>query len=115
MPKQPADYSRKRQRRRLNFNISPIDLDRDYGLFGMGFVPNQFESKPLVPKRPDSQKAAMSAEPTADQVEQVINFTGTDRTTAIRFLKVSRKLERFAATNARPVVRRWTNEFLPKR
>ncbi|EGP84979.1 uncharacterized protein MYCGRDRAFT_95105 [Zymoseptoria tritici IPO323] len=99
MPKQPADYSRKRQRRRLNFNISPIDLDRDYGLFGMGFVPNQFESKPLVPKRPDSQKAAMSAEPTADQVEQVINFTGTDRTTAIRFLKVKHN-DPTAAVNA---------------
>ncbi|PPJ54634.1 hypothetical protein CBER1_06157 [Cercospora berteroae] len=55
-------------------------------LKNMSFVPAKYQPEPL---RPSSQKAAtMTMEPTDEQIETLINFTGTDAGTAKRFLRV---------------------------
>jgi hypothetical protein len=98
-PKREVVYGKEDGNRKRRKAIISKYLSLDFPAIDMGFVPNQFESKPLVPARPDSQRAAMSAEPSSEQIETVASFTGCDPDTAKRFLKVSKEMERFAATN----------------
>lgn len=51
---------------------------------------------PLPPKKPGSQKEAMmAAEPPADKVQNMMEFTGMDRSTAVKYLKVGGIMEAF--------------------
>ena len=99
--KEPAKRKRlitygKQPRRRLHLQFtepSPKALEGPLGqpcnadeLKNMSFVPAKYQPEPL---RPSSQKAAtMTMEPTDEQIETLINFTGTDAGTAKRFLRV---------------------------
>lgn len=59
----------------------------------MSWIPAQHNPEPLVPKRPDSQKAAtMASEPSQSDVEMLCMVTSCDPSTARRYLKVSRCL-----------------------
>ncbi|KAF2207105.1 hypothetical protein CERZMDRAFT_102607 [Cercospora zeae-maydis SCOH1-5] len=99
--KEPAKRKRvitygKKPRRRLHFQS--IDLPSELladplgqpcnpdELKNMSFVPSNYQPEPL---RPSSQKAAtMTVEPSDEQIQTLIDFTGTDAGTAKRFLRV---------------------------
>lgn len=56
----------------------------------MSWVPAKHVPEPLVPKRPDSQKAAtMAVEPDQDSIATLCAIAGCDPDTARRYLKVS--------------------------
>ncbi|EME82420.1 uncharacterized protein MYCFIDRAFT_88393 [Pseudocercospora fijiensis CIRAD86] len=83
-------YGKRQHKRKAQ---SDIIWQREFSpMSGSSFVPSHHQPEPLLPKRPlpKSQREATSmlVEPTPDQVEQVVNFTGADENTARRYLRV---------------------------
>ncbi|KAM3418151.1 hypothetical protein BST61_g6355 [Cercospora zeina] len=99
--KEPAKRKRlitygKKPRRRPRFQSTDLPSELLEGPLGqpcsadelknMSFVPASYQPEPL---RPGSQKAAtMTVEPSDEQIQTLIDFTGTDAATARRFLRV---------------------------
>ncbi|KAF2170812.1 hypothetical protein M409DRAFT_63869 [Zasmidium cellare ATCC 36951] len=55
----------------------------------MSFVPAKYDPEPLVPKRPNSQRAAtMAVEPDQESISTLSSITGCDGDTARRYLRV---------------------------
>lgn len=82
-------YGKQPHKKRRRLPSSFFDLN-PAAAAAMGFVPAKHNPEPLVPKRPDSQKAAtMAVEPDQQTIETFKNFTNCDDSTARRYLRVS--------------------------
>lgn len=80
----------KQPKKRRALPPSFFELDPEVSK-AMSWIPAQHHPEPLVPKRPDSQKAAtMAVEPDQGNVDMLSAIAGCDAHTARRYLKVSR-------------------------
>lgn len=89
-PKRPLiTYGKQQPKKRRTLPPSFWELDNEVSA-SMAFAPSSFKPEPLIPKRPNSQKAAtMAVEPDQDSISLLCGLAGCDADTARRFLRVS--------------------------
>ncbi|KAK4501469.1 hypothetical protein PRZ48_007278 [Zasmidium cellare] len=90
-PKRPLITYGKQQHPKKRRTLPPSfwELNNNEVSASMAFAPSSFKPEPLIPKRPNSQKAAtMAVEPDQDSISSLCIITGCDPDTARRFLRV---------------------------